>query len=478
MTPRQLIEPARLAGNALLHTQSDARLVDLARAGNDRAFEVIVGRYRGPLLRYCERLLPAGRAEDAVQQAFLNAYRAIGRNEAELNLKPWLYRVAHNAALNLLRQNGWNYDEIPEDFDGVVQPPQALEQREQIRQLVESVQELPERQRNAIVLRELEGRSYEEIAAALGVTDGAVRQLLNRARGTLRSAATALTPPRILESLFDRASSPGAAQIAEVSAGAGGAAGVVKLGAALVVAGAVGGAVVAGPAHHLVLGGPSRGGRAQDALAAAGGGAGGGGSFGGATALGIGTGPGHGEGTGSGFAAAAPTSSSGTAGSGGPGGGGSSSTSHSGPGGGGGFVDFNPGSGGPGPSGGDGGGHGSGDGGGDHGSSGPGDGGHSGSGSGDGGHGSSDGGSSGTSDGGSSGSSRDGGSSGSGDGSSGFGSGVPTIGSSGSGDGGSGSGGGAVSGSGDGGISGSSDGGISGSGSGSDGGSDHSGPGG
>src|SRR2546423_964299 len=270
MTPRQLIEPARLAGNALLHTQSDARLVDLARAGNDRAFEVIVARYRGPLLRYCERILPPGRAEDAVQQAFLNAYRAISRNEAELNLKPWLYRVAHNAALNLLRQNGWSYDEIPEDFDGVVQPPQALEQREQIRRLIESVQELPERQRDAIVLRELEGRSYEEIAAALGVTDGAVRQLLNRARSTLRSAATALTPPRLLESLIDRASSPTTAQIAEVSAGAGGAAGVVKLGAALVVAGAVGGAVVAGPAPHLVLRGSSRRGGAAGALGAAG----------------------------------------------------------------------------------------------------------------------------------------------------------------------------------------------------------------
>src|SRR5438128_2790136 len=130
MTPRQLIEPARLAGNALLHPQSDARLVDLSRAASKRAFEVIVSRYRGPLLRYCERLLPPGRAEDAVQQAFLNAYRAIGRDEADLKLRPWLYRVAHNASLNLLRQNGWDYDEIPEDFDGVVQPPQALELRE------------------------------------------------------------------------------------------------------------------------------------------------------------------------------------------------------------------------------------------------------------------------------------------------------------------------------------------------------------
>src|SRR2546429_500616 len=225
-TPRQLIEPARLAGSALLHTQSDARLVDLARAGNDRAFEAIVARYRRPLLGYCERLLPPGRAEDAVQQAFLNAYRAIGRNEAELNLRPWLYRVAHNASLNLLRQNGWNYDEIPEDSDGVVQPPQALEQRERIREVIRAVQDLPERQRDAIVLRELEGRSYEEIAGALGVTDGAVRQLLNRARTTLRAGATAVTPYGLAERIAMAASGNGgpvSERIAEIcGAGAGG----------------------------------------------------------------------------------------------------------------------------------------------------------------------------------------------------------------------------------------------------------------
>src|SRR5437763_7768029 len=326
MTPRRLIEPARLAGTALLHTQSDERLVDLTRAGNGRAFEAIVARYRKALLRHCAGLLPPGRAEDAVQQAFLNAYRAIMAGENELRLRPWLYRIAHNASLNLLRQNGWDYDEIPADFDGVIQPPQAVEQSERIRELVRAVKDLPERQRDAVILRELEGRSYEEISAALGVTDGAVRQLLNRARGTLRSAATALTPPRILESLIDRASSPTTAQIAEVSAGAGGAVGVMKLGAALIVAGAVGGAVVAGPAHHLVLGGSSGRDGATDALAATGGGSsgGGGGSFGGAIASGIGTASAHGEPSGGGPGGSGPRGPSRTAGTGstaGPGGG-------------------------------------------------------------------------------------------------------------------------------------------------------------
>jgi RNA polymerase sigma factor (sigma-70 family) len=251
MTPRSLIEPARLAGAALLHTQSDERLVDMTRAGNGRAFEAIVARYRKPLLRYCGGLLPPERAEDAVQQAFLNAYKAIADGEAQIKLRPWLYKVAHNASLNLLRQNGWNYDQIPEDFDGVIQPPQAVEQSEHIREVVQAVKALPERQRDAVILRELEGRSYEEISAALGVSGGAVRQLLHRARTTLRAGATSITPPGLLEWLADRTpvDAPVASRIAEVAAGAGGAATLAKVGTALVVAGAVAGGVVAGPLH-------------------------------------------------------------------------------------------------------------------------------------------------------------------------------------------------------------------------------------
>src|SRR5213076_3025603 len=81
MTPRRLIEPARLASTALLRGQSDARLVDLTRAGNEQAFEAIVHRYRRPLLRHCGRILPPGRAEDAVQQTFLSAYSAISSGQ-------------------------------------------------------------------------------------------------------------------------------------------------------------------------------------------------------------------------------------------------------------------------------------------------------------------------------------------------------------------------------------------------------------
>jgi RNA polymerase sigma factor (sigma-70 family) len=263
MTPKSLIEPARHAGTALLRSQTDARLVDLTRDGNERAFEAIVQRYRRPLLRYCSRLLPPTRAEDAVQHAFLSAHRAIHAGGAELNLRPWLYRIAHNASLNLLRQHGFDHDQVSEEIDGVETPPQAFERGERLRTVVAAVQDLPDRQRSAIVLQALEGRSYDEIAVELGVSDGAVRQLLNRARNTLREAAAALTPTGLITRI---ASSGGEAsvadRVAQALAGAGGGALVAKAGAALVVAGAVaGGAAVGGlpggATHHRNGGGGS-----------------------------------------------------------------------------------------------------------------------------------------------------------------------------------------------------------------------------
>jgi RNA polymerase sigma factor (sigma-70 family) len=192
LTPRLLIEPARLAGRPLLRMQSDERLVDLTRAGNDRAFEAIVDRYSRPLLRYCVRLLPPARAEDVLQQSFVNAFAALRRDDARIDLRPWLYRIVHNASLNALRDHGRWHEEVgalAADSDG---PHEVAERRDSLRAVLRAVQTLPARQRDAMILRELEGRSYAQIAAELRVTGGAVRQLLNRARNTLRAGAAAL----------------------------------------------------------------------------------------------------------------------------------------------------------------------------------------------------------------------------------------------------------------------------------------------
>jgi len=245
MTPRALFHPARLARRPVLSTQSDERLVDLVRAGSDPAFEAIVERYRRALMRYVSRLLPPERAEDVVQQAFVKAYEAMHRNSAELHLRPWLYRIAHNGAVNALRDRGAAHAELSDTIDGVERPDQAFERTLGLRELVVAVQALPDRQRSAILLREMEGRSYEEIAAALGVSDGAVRQLLNRARNSLRAAAAAVVPMPLVERVAASDSTePVTARVAELVGLGGGALAMKMCATALVTGAVVGGAAV------------------------------------------------------------------------------------------------------------------------------------------------------------------------------------------------------------------------------------------
>src|SRR4051794_17412609 len=103
MSPHLLSGAARLAGSSLLRLQSDDRLVALIRDGHDPAFSAVVDRYRPELLRYGARLVGESRAEDVLQQAFLNAHMALLSNQSEIQLRPWLYRIVHNAGLNVLR---------------------------------------------------------------------------------------------------------------------------------------------------------------------------------------------------------------------------------------------------------------------------------------------------------------------------------------------------------------------------------------
>ena len=245
MTPPAPLAPARLAGAPLLRTQSDERLVALLRAGNDAAFEAIVVRYRRQLLRYCSGFMSEARAEDAVQTAFVSAFKSLRSSGGEMHLRPWLYRVAHNAALNALRDRALQYEELSEEIDGVERPDQAFERKERLQDIVSAVRDLPERQREALVLRELEGRSYDEIASEFGVSDGSVRQLLNRARNTLRSGMTALTPFGLLARIpWGAPPAEGVAtRVAEICAGGAGAAALTKACATVVVIGGAAGSL-------------------------------------------------------------------------------------------------------------------------------------------------------------------------------------------------------------------------------------------
>jgi RNA polymerase sigma factor (sigma-70 family) len=223
----------------LLWLQSDDRLARLAADGLDPAFEQLVRRHRPKLVRACSRILSGPQAEDAVQQSLLNAHQALKRNGAPERFEPWLHQVAVNAALKELRRTP---DDLPLDearATGVEQPPESQERRETLQQTIVAIGELPDRQRRALILRELEGRSHAEIARSLGLTSGAVRQLIHRARSSVRSAVSTLMPYPLLIRLVG---TEGQAPVAElVGGGAASAVAGKALVAALVAGGVAGG---------------------------------------------------------------------------------------------------------------------------------------------------------------------------------------------------------------------------------------------
>jgi RNA polymerase sigma factor (sigma-70 family) len=240
---RTLRGSVRFAGRRVLRTQTDQRLVELAQCGSEPAFETIVERYRGPLRRYCRRFVPSSRVDDVLQQAFFDAYRAIHQEGRSLELRPWLFRVTHNVAIDTVRQESRGWKELRERPHGVGSPDQATEKRESLRDLMSTLRGLPEQQRVALVLREMEGRSYEEISRELGVSQSAVGQLLARARHGLQAGASAVVPAGVLLRLPGASGGPGE-RVTELVSAAGGAAGLAKAAAVIAVAGAVGGTML------------------------------------------------------------------------------------------------------------------------------------------------------------------------------------------------------------------------------------------
>jgi RNA polymerase sigma factor (sigma-70 family) len=244
---------------SLLGAQSDQRLLALASEGHERAFEALVQRYRRPLLRYCRRMgLSDTRSEDVLQQAFLQAWLALARGAEVRELRPWLYRIAHNAAVNAMRGPAESHGELTEAVQAgaALAGESNLERTIAVREALGEVAELPRMQRQAIFLTAVDGQSHDEVASALGISHGALRGLLYRARATLRSAAAALTPPPLLEWAAGRsgATGPAAERLAELTAGGGAAgfAGVLLKGAVVAVtAGALatGAGVVASREH-------------------------------------------------------------------------------------------------------------------------------------------------------------------------------------------------------------------------------------
>jgi RNA polymerase sigma factor (sigma-70 family) len=178
----------------LLKLQGDAKLIAMARSGNPSAFETIVDRYQGRLLGFCRQMLGSTEdAEDVLQEVFVNAYRAMLADEREINLRPWLYRIARNRCLNHLRKPTADAQESMDMIPAVEASSTAekVHNREEFRQLLVDVKKLPETQRSALLLREMDALSYEEIAAAMETTVPSVKSLLVRARISLAEASQA-----------------------------------------------------------------------------------------------------------------------------------------------------------------------------------------------------------------------------------------------------------------------------------------------
>ena len=183
----------------------DAKLVARVQAGDKAAFDLLVLKYQRKILRLLSRMLrDQSEIEDVMQEAFIKAYRALPQFRGDSAFYTWLYRIAINTARNWMAsqsrrpsspslhqsEEGETFDEIDNLTDNNT-PESLLASREIAESVNDSIQALPEELRTAIVLREIEGLSYEEIAQAMGCPIGTVRSRIFRAREAI---ATKLRP--------------------------------------------------------------------------------------------------------------------------------------------------------------------------------------------------------------------------------------------------------------------------------------------
>jgi RNA polymerase sigma factor (sigma-70 family) len=177
---------------AHLRLRSDEHLVSLFRAGREEAFDVLHERHRRRLHATAARALRSsgGDPEGVVQEAFLRAHRQLRDDRRPIDLKPWLHRVVRNLCIDELRRERPT-SELSESDRASEDVYSTLSRRHELRRLIEDLADLPEQQRAALLMRELDGLSHEEVATALDVTPAASRQLVKRARSGLVAAAEA-----------------------------------------------------------------------------------------------------------------------------------------------------------------------------------------------------------------------------------------------------------------------------------------------
>jgi len=178
---------AKARGARIARVWSDDRLARRAVGGDERAFAAIFDRYHQPLYRYCLAIVGDPQdAQDALQNTMVKVLRALPGEERRIELKPWLYRIAHNESIELLRRRRETRQLDPE----LAAPGSGLAaeaaSRERLRQLIGDLEQLPQRQRGVLVMRELGGLEFAEIGTALGTSAAVARQTLYEARQSLR----------------------------------------------------------------------------------------------------------------------------------------------------------------------------------------------------------------------------------------------------------------------------------------------------
>src|SRR5207247_5038661 len=188
-----------------LRESDDSAVVTAFLGGEERAFTELVERYQTRLLNFIYRTIgDRDRAEDLVQEVFIRVYRHLHRFDRSKKFSTWVYTIASNLAKNELRNRSRNplvlfqtmsgnseEDDRPLQFEDTTSRPDDLYRKRHLREIVEeSVAKLPEHHRNVFILRELEGKSYEEIAEITDCNLGTVKSPLNRVRNSFAEIIT------------------------------------------------------------------------------------------------------------------------------------------------------------------------------------------------------------------------------------------------------------------------------------------------
>ena len=204
------LDESPLTGEQAAAASLDALLVERLKAGSEEAYETLIARFQQPIYNLCYRLIndPAD-AADVVQEVFLKVFRSIDNFRGQSSLKTWIYRIGVNEAYNQRRwfsrhrrqEVGLEGDEETTRpwLDSICDPardPYELALNEERHQLIESsLREINADFRTAVILRDLEGMSYEEIADVLQISLGTVKSRILRGRESLRRVLAAQMDP-------------------------------------------------------------------------------------------------------------------------------------------------------------------------------------------------------------------------------------------------------------------------------------------